>query len=334
MPDAQVPVTMRAWHVTTHAEPASALRLATLPVPQPGPGEVLVRVGAVAANFPDVLLCRGEYQVRPELPFSPGIECSGTVAVLGEGVAGVSVGDRIVVAAIGVLAEYAVVQAAAIHRIPDALDDVRAAGLTIAYQTAWFALHRRARLAAGEWLLVHAAAGGVGAAAVQLGAAAGARVIGVVGSEAKAQVARNAGASHVLLRSDDLVTEIKRITEGHGADVVFDPVGGDAFDVSTRSVAFEGRIVVIGFASGTIPTLAMNRPLMRNYSVVGLYWGLYQSRAPHLVAEAHEELVRLFEAGTIAPVIDHTVPFDEAPAALTALATGTTVGRVVVTVAG
>lgn len=332
MSHTQLPATMRAWQVTTLGEPAAALQLVTLPIPEPGAGQALIRVGAVAANFPDVLLCRGEYQVKPELPFSPGIECSGTIVALGEGVTGVSVGDRIVVPEIGVLSEYAVVQAAAIQRIPDSLDDASAAGLTIAYQTAWFALHRRAHIQPGEWLLVHAAAGGVGAAAVQLGVAAGARVIGVVGSEAKAEVARAAGAEHVVLRGDDIASEVKRITAGHGADVVFDPVGGDAFTASTKSVAFEGRIVVIGFASGTIPTLAMNRPLMRNYSVVGLYWGLYQERAPHLVTEAHEELVRLFEAGTISPTIDHTVPFAEAPAALTALATGNTVGRVVIEV--
>ncbi len=143
---------------------------------------MLLRVGAVAANFPDVLLARGQYQVRPELPFTPGVECSGTVAALGDGVTGVAVGDRVVAAKIGVLAEYAVVPASAVQKIPDALTDVAASGLTIAYQTAWFALHRRAELRAGEWLLVHAAAGGVGAATVQLGAAAGARVIGVVGS--------------------------------------------------------------------------------------------------------------------------------------------------------
>lgn len=333
MSNTQAPETMQAWRVTTLGEPAEALTLTTVPTPRPSAGEVLVRVGAVAANFPDVLLARGEYQVKPELPFTPGVECSATVAELGEGVTGLSVGERIVVPMIGVLAEYAAVPANAVRRIPESLDNVRAAGLMIAYQTAWFALHRRAQIQSGEWLLVHAAAGGVGAAAVQLGVAAGARVIGVVGSEAKAQVVRDAGAEHVVLRSDDVAAEVKRITEGRGANVAFDPVGGAAFEASTRSIAFEGRIVVIGFASGTIPELAMNRPLIKNYAILGLYWGLYQERAPELVAEAHEELIKLFEAGKISPVVDHTVPFAEAPAALTALATGNTVGRVVVEVA-
>lgn len=328
-----LPDTMRAWRVTSLGEPADALSLDEVAVPAPAPGEVLLRVAAVAANFPDVLLARGQYQVKPALPFVPGIECSATIAALGDGVDGLAVGDRVVAAKIGVLAEYAVVPAEAVQKIPDAVTAVAAAGLTIAYQTAWFALHRRAALRPGEWLLVHAAAGGVGAATVQLGAAAGARVIGVVGSEAKGAVALAAGAEHVVTRGvDDIAASVKELTGGHGADVVFDPVGGDAFTASTRCVAFEGRIVVIGFASGEIPTLTVSHTLVKNYSVVGLYWGLYQERFPGLVAEAHLDLMRLFAAGAIDPVVDHVVPFAQAPAALTALASGTTVGRVVVEV--
>ncbi|MGL3148777.1 NADPH:quinone oxidoreductase family protein [Microbacterium sp. A82] len=329
----EVPQSMRAWQVTSLGEPAEALTQQSVPTPVPAEGEVLIRVAAVAANFPDVLLARGEYQVKPELPFIPGVECSGTVIGVGTGVSTHAVGDRVVAGKIGVLAEYAAVDAASVHAIPESFDFNAASGLNIAYQTAWFALHRRAKLQAGEWLLVHAAAGGVGAATVQLGVAAGARVIGVVGSEAKAEVARAAGAEHVILRGDDIVAEVKRITGGHGADVVFDPVGGAAFTASTRAVAFEGRIVVIGFASGEIPQLTVSHALVKNYAVLGLYWGLYQERLPHLVDEAHDELIRLFEAGKIAPVIDSVVAFDEAPAAITKLATGTTVGRVVIQIA-
>lgn len=327
------PETMRVWRVTRLGEPADALELDVVPVPSPGAGEVLLRVGAVAANFPDVLLARGQYQVKPELPFVPGIECSGTVVALGVGVEGLAVGDRVAAAKIGVLAEYATVPATAVQPIPDALSDVAAAGLTIAYQTAWFALHRRAGIQPGEWLLVQAAAGGVGAAAVQLGVAAGARVIGVVGSPGKAEVARAAGAEFTVIRGvDDIAASVKEITAGHGADVVFDPVGGAAFQASTKCVAFEGRIVVIGFASGEIPSLAVSHTLVKNYGVLGLYWGLYQERYPELVADAHADLMRLFEAGAIAPVVDSVVPFDRAPDALTALASGATVGRVVVEV--
>ena len=232
------------------------MTLDVVATPEPGAGEVLVRVRAVAANFPDVLLCRGQYQVKPELPFVPGVEFVGEVVALGDGVTGFAPGDRVLGSKIGVLAEYAVLPASDVWAAPDALTDAEASGLTVAYQTAWFGLHRRAALQPGEWLLVHAAAGGVGLAAVQLGAAAGARVIGVVGSDAKAAVAKDAGAEVVLVRGvDDIAAAVKAATGGHGADVVFDPVGGDAFDASTRCVAFEGRILVVGFAGGRIPTV-------------------------------------------------------------------------------
>ncbi|NLP84139.1 NADPH:quinone oxidoreductase family protein [Microbacterium sp. CFH 90308] len=329
-----VPAEMRAWRVTRLGEPAEALSLDVVPVPAPGPGEVLVRVASVAANFPDVLLCRGEYQVKPELPFSPGIELVGTVAAAGADVSGVAVGDRVVGSKIGVLSEYAVLPASDVWRAPDALADAEAAGLTVAYQTAWFGLHRRAALRSGEWLLVHAAAGGVGLAAVQLGAAAGARVIGVVGSEAKAAVARDAGAEVVLVRgADDLVAGVKAATGGHGADVVFDPVGGAAFEASTKCVAFEGRIIVVGFAGGRIQSLPAGHLLVKNYSVVGLHWGLYPRVRPDLIDDARAELTRLAGDGVVRPVVDRVVPFAQAPEALTALAGGSTVGRVVIQVA-
>lgn len=331
--DSAIPESMRAWRVTALGEPADALSLDDVPVPQPGPGEVLVRVAAVAANFPDVLLARGQYQVRPELPFVLGIECVGRVAALGSGVDGFSVGDRIVASKIGVLAEYAVLPASDVWAAPDALTDAEASGLTVAYQTAWFGLHRRAALQPGEWLLVHAAAGGVGLAAVQLGAAAGARVIGVVGSAAKAQVVKDAGGEVVLVRGeDDLVSAVKAATGGHGADVVFDPVGGAAFEASTKCIAFEGRIIVVGFAGGAIQSLPAGHVLVKNYSVLGLHWGLYPTVRPDLIDVARAELTRLADDGAARPVVDHVVPFDEAPAALTALASGATVGRVVIEV--
>ncbi|MCP2635239.1 NADPH:quinone oxidoreductase family protein [Microbacterium sp. HD4P20] len=328
-----IPAEMRAWRVTRLAEPAEALSLDVVPVPTPGPDEVLVRVASVAANFPDVLLCRGEYQVKPELPFSPGIELVGTVVAAGADVSRVAVGDRVVGSKIGVLAEYAVLPASDVWIAPRALSDAEAAGLTVAYQTAWFGLHRRAALQAGEWLLVHAAAGGVGLAAVQLGAASGARVIGVVGSEAKAAVARDAGAEVVLVRgADDLVAGVKTATGGHGADVVFDPVGGAAFEASTKCIAFEGRIIVVGFAGGQIQALPAGHVLVKNYSVVGLHWGLYPRVRPDLIDDARAELTRLADDGVVRPVVDRVVPFAQAPEALTALAGGSTVGRVVIAV--
>jgi len=324
---------MRAWHVTRHGEPEEVLELVDVPDPVPGPGEVLIRVAAVAANFPDVLLSRGEYQVRPPLPFTPGIELSGTVVAVGDGVEDLAPGQRVVGSGIGVLSELAVLPAGDVHPAPDALDDIAAAGLMIAYQTAWFGLHRRGRMRAGDWVLVHAAAGGVGAAAVQLAVAAGARVIGVVGSAAKTDVARAAGAEAVLRRdADDIAARVKEITDGHGADVVFDPVGGAAFTASTKCIAFEGRLVVVGFASGEIPQAAANHALVKNYSIDGLHWALYAQRRPDLVREAHAELTRLAAEGAIRPVVHEVVPFLEAPAAIQLLAGGTTTGRIVIEV--
>ncbi|MCA5893487.1 NADPH:quinone oxidoreductase family protein [Isoptericola sp. NEAU-Y5] len=334
---ATLPQTMRAWQVVRHGEPAQVLERADLPVPQPAADEVLVRVRAVAVNFPDALLARGQYQVQPDLPFVPGIELCGDVVALGADAhgSGLQVGDRVVGSKIGVLAQYAAVPVAAVREAPESLDDAQASALTIAYQTAWFGLHRRAALQAGEWLLVHAAAGGVGTAACQLGAAAGARVIGVVGSEAKADVARAAGAEHVIVRDADggIAARVKELTAGSGADVVFDPVGGASFEQSTRCIALEGRIVVVGFASGEIPPVRANHALVKNYSVLGLHWALYQQRRPELVDAAHAELARLAEAGPVRPVIQDVVGFDDAPGAVQRLADGRTTGRLVIRVA-
>jgi len=325
--------TMRAWRVHRNGEPREVMSLDEVDRPAPGPGQALVRVLAVAVNFPDVLLARGEYQVRPEPPFVPGIEMCAEVVEVGADVDRVAVGDRVVGSHIGVLSEYAVLDQGLLHRAPAALDDAQAAALTVAYQTAWFGLHRRAGLREGETLLVHAAAGGVGTAACQLGVAAGARVIGVVGSEAKAAVARAAGAEHVLLRSDDVAARVKELTGGGGADVVFDPVGGSSFAASTKCIAFEGRIVVVGFASGEIPPVRANHALVKNYGVLGLHWGLYAQRDPALVDAAHADLVRLADAGAVRPVVADVVDLTKAPEAIELLATGTTTGRLVVEVA-
>ncbi len=327
----------RAWQVTHHGEPEAAMSLRDVVVPAPGPGQVLVRVRAMALGFPDVLLARGAYQVRPPLPFTPGVECVGDVVALGPGVGDGLLGSRVVGTADlphGSLGGYALAPAGDVHLAPESLDDARAAGLHIAYQTGWFALHRRARLQRGEALLVHAAAGGVGSAAVQLGVAAGARVVAVVGGGAKVDVARGLGAHVVLDRTnDDLVAAIKDATGGRGADVVFDPVGGDAFAASTRAVAFEGRIVVVGFASGEIPSVATNHALVKNYSVLGLHWGLYTHRAPELVREAHREICALADAGVVDPLVGERLGLDRATDGLTRLAAAGTTGRLVVEIA-
>ena len=326
---------MRAWQVDELGEPAEVMRLRDgLPQPEPGPGQVLVRVRAAAVNFPDALMVRGHYQVRPPLPFTPGVELCGVVEALGEGATGWSPGDRVIgnpVLPGGAFAEYALLEASAVFRAPDALDDAEAAALHIGYQTAWFALHRRAALRPGETLLVHAAAGGVGSAAVQLGKAAGARVIGVVGGADKAEVARRLGADLVVDRTaGDFVTAVKEATGGRGADVVFDPVGGDAYTGSAKCVAFEGRIVVVGFAAGTIPTPSLNHALVKNYSILGLHWGLYNTRDPQAVRAAHEELAKLAGQGVVRPLVSARLPLADAAAGVQLVADGRSTGRVVV----
>ncbi|WP_329493296.1 NADPH:quinone oxidoreductase family protein [Kitasatospora herbaricolor] len=326
---------MRAWQVDELGEPSEVMRLRE-PAgrPDPGPGQVRVRVRAAAVNFPDALMVRGHYQVRPPLPFTPGVELCGVVEALGGGVSDLTPGDRVIgnpVLPGGAFAEYALLEAAAVYAAPDALDDAEAAALHIGYQTAWFALHRRAALRPGETLLVHAAAGGVGSAAVQLGKAAGARVIGVVGGAAKAAVARELGADLVVDRTaEDFVAVVKEATGGLGADVVFDPVGGDAYTGSTKCVAFEGRIVVVGFAAGQIPAPALNHALVKNYSILGLHWGLYNTRDPRAVRAAHEELCKLAEQGVVRPLVSARLPLAEAAAGVQLVADGRSTGRVVV----
>ncbi|MFI7082838.1 NADPH:quinone oxidoreductase family protein [Streptomyces anulatus] len=315
---------MQAWRVHRNGEPGEVMRLEETDRPTPGDGQVLVEVRAANVNFPDALLCRGQYQVRPPLPFTPGVEVCGTTED----------GRRVLATPAlphGGFADYVVADEAALLPAPDALDDAEAAALHIGYQTGWFGLHRRARLQPGETLLVHAAAGGVGSAAIQLGRAAGAKVIGVVGGPEKAAVARELGCDLVIdRRSEDIVAAVKDATGGRGADVVYDPVGGDAYAKSAKCVAFEGRILVVGFASGVIPTPGLNHALVKNYSVVGLHWGLYNSKDPAAVRACHDELTKLAEQGIVKPLVSERVAMAQAAAAVQRVADGTSTGRIVV----
>ena len=315
---------MQAWRVHHTGEPHEVLSLEEAARPEPGPGQVLLKVRATSVNFPDALLCRGRYQQRPPLPFTPGIEICGQTED----------GRRVIAIPSlphGGFAEYALADAAGLLPAPDVLDDAEAAALHIAYQTSWFGLHRRARIRPGETLLIHAAAGGVGSAAVQLGRAAGARVIGVVGGRAKAHVARTLGCDLVIDRhTEDVVAVVREATHGHGADVVYDPVGGQAYAQSARCVAFEGRIVVVGFASGTIPTPALNHALLKNYAILGLHWGLYQTRDPQAVLDCHGQLTALAAKRAIEPLVSERVPLSAAADAVQRVADGATTGRVVV----
>ncbi|MFD7540505.1 NADPH:quinone oxidoreductase family protein [Streptomyces sp. NPDC001571] len=315
---------MQAWRVHENGEPGEVMRLDEVDRPEPGPGRLLLRVRAANINFPDALLCRGQYQIRPPLPFTPGVEICGETED----------GRRVIANPAlphGGLAEYVVADEEALLPAPEALDDAEAAALHIGYQTGFFGLHRRAHLQEGETLLVHAAAGGVGSAAVQLGKAAGARVIGVVGGQQKAAVARELGCDLVIdRRTDDIVAAVKEATGGRGADVIYDPVGGDAYAKSAKCVAFEGRIVIVGFASGSVPAPALNHALVKNYSIVGLHWGLYAQKDPASIARCHEQLTRLAAEGAIKPLISERVPLKDAAAAVQRVADGTTTGRVVV----
>ncbi|MFF7526078.1 NADPH:quinone oxidoreductase family protein [Streptomyces pseudovenezuelae] len=319
---------MQAWQVHENGEPSEVMRLADVARPEPGDGQVLLKVRAANINFPDVLMCRGHYQVRPPLPFTPGVEICGETED----------GRRVIAnpaLPYGGFAEYAVADAAAVLTAPDSLDDAEAAALHIGYQTGWFGLHRRARLEAGETLLVHAAAGGVGSAAVQLGKAAGATVIGVVGGAEKAAVARELGCDVVVdRRSEDVVAAVKEATGGRGADVIYDPVGGEAYTQSTKVVAFEGRIVVVGFAGGTIPSPGLNHALVKNYAILGLHWGLYNTKNPKLVQHCHEQLTELAARGAIKPLISERVPLAGAADAVQRLGDGVTTGRIAVVPTG
>ena len=325
--------TMQAWQVHRLGEPQEVLSLGTVPEPTPGPGQVKVRVLAAAANFPDVLMCRGLYQVRPDLPFTPGVELCGEIVELGPDVIGLAVGDRVIgspVAPAGAFAELALMEASTTFPAPTGLDDAQASALYIGHQTSWFALHHRTHISAGDVLLVHAAAGGVGSAAVQLGKAAGATVIGVVGNADKAEVARELGADIGVDRHhEDFVDVVKQATDGRGADIVYDPVGGDTYQRSTKCVAFEGRILVIGFAGGEIQSAPLNHALVKNYSIVGLHWGLYTQRDPALVRRCHDELTALADSGAAIPIVSERLSMGEQPAGLQRLADGETTGRVV-----
>jgi NADPH:quinone reductase len=325
---------MKAWQVTDVGEPAEVMRLHEVPDPTPGPRQLMVQVRSCALNFPDVLLCRGEYQIRPPLPFTPGVELCGEVIATGAEVAGFAPGDRVIGTPAlprGALAELALMDTSDAFPAPDSLDDDRAAALHIAYQTAWFALHRRADLQAGQTLVVHAGAGGVGSAAVQLGKAAGARVIAVVGGAEKVKVATDLGADVAIDRREhELIPTLKEATGRHGADVIFDPVGGAAYEASTKCIAFEGRIVVVGFASGTIPAPMLAHALVKNYSIVGLHWGLYRTYDFAAVTRTHDRLSALAADGAVAPLIGGRLALEEAVDGLTQLGAGDTVGRVVV----
>jgi NADPH:quinone reductase len=326
---------VRALRVGRLGEPAAVLELVEVPEPVPAAGQVLVRVLATPVNFADALMCRGEYQLKPEPPFTPGVEVCGEVVAPGPDVLGIARGERVVGRAAlphGGFAEFAVLDAGATHPAPPDLEDAEASALLIGYQTAWFGLHRRARLQRGEVLLVHAAAGGTGGAAVQLGQQAGARVIAVVSGPEKVEVARALGADVVVdRRTTDFMDVVRHETGGRGADVVFDPVGGDTYRRSTKCIAFEGRIVVVGFAGGEIQSVPLGHALVKNYSVLGLHWDLYNRYDAAAVRGCHAELTAMAARGEVRPLVSERLPLDQVASGVQRLLDGATTGRIAYT---
>ncbi|MDP3713151.1 MAG: NADPH:quinone oxidoreductase family protein [Mycobacteriales bacterium] len=302
---------MRAVQVTTLDGP-EAVRVVDLPEPDPA-GKVVVEVHAAGVNFPDVLQTRGLYQIKPELPFVPGSEVAGTV-VSGDGF---TVGQR--VAAFpgwGGYAERVAVDPGMVFPLPDRVSFAAGAALPMNYLTVDFALVRRAELRAGETVLVHGAAGGIGVASIQLAKVLGATVVAVVSTEDKAAVVREAGADHVVVGAEGFLPQVKELTGGRGVDVVVDPVGGDRFTDSLRSMAPEGRLLVIGFTAGAIPEVKVNRLLLNNLSVVGVGWGAFWMRDPAYLQEQWARLLLFLEDGRLVPLVGSTHPLEDAAAAL------------------
>ncbi len=323
---------MRAIAVDRWME-AADLQVSEIAEPETSEGTLKVEVRAAGCNFFDILMVQGKYQVKPPFPFVPGGEISGVVRELGVGVEGFEVGDRILApAGLGGFAEVAVVPASAACALPDAMSFAEGAALPIVYPTSYAGLVYRADLQAGEDLLVHAAAGGVGIAAVQIGKALGARVIATAGGADKLAIARASGADDLIdYREEDFVAHVMELTGGKGADVIYDSVGGDVFDRSLKCIAWSGRLLVIGFASGRIPEVRVNRILLKNIGVIGLHWGPHVSKEPAKVAETFERLFELYREEKIRPVIFKTYALEDLPVALAELATRKTYGKLIVT---
>ncbi len=327
---------MKAWRVNDWCEP-DQMEFTDIPIPEPKAGEIRIKNRAAALNFFDILMIQGKYQVKPPRPFTPGSEVAGVVDAVGEDVAEFNLGDRVQAmtsgASGGTYCEYSIAPAGKAFRIPEAMSFEEGAAMPVIYQTSYFALTHRTQIERGEWLLVHAGAGGVGMSATQIGKALGARVIVTAGSEEKLEFCLSQGAEYALnYRDASWVDQVRQITGGRGADVIYDPVGGEVFDLSTKCIAPEGRLLVIGFAGGTIPSIAANRILLKDISIVGVHWGFYVERNPAYLAATQAELLRMYEAGQIEPIVSQTFALADAVAALTALATRKTYAKVVLTI--
>jgi NADPH2:quinone reductase len=313
----------------------SVLQVKEVPTPEPGPGDVVVRVGAAGVNFPDILSVAGTYQHKQQVPFIPGMEGAGAVHAVGSEVRGWKPGDKVIFGVRpGAFAEYAkVTKPDAMMRLPEGWSEIEGAGYRVAAHTAYHSLVHRAGTKKGDVVLVHGASGGVGLAAVQLARHLGAHVIATGGDDARlAVVKKHGGADHVVnYRTTDFVAAVRELTGGHGADVIYDPVGGDAFDAALRSIAWGGRLLVIGFASGRIPQAPANYILIKNCAVMGVLWGLSLRRDPGLGEAGYKELFAWWSAGKLKPFISRKVPLEKTAEALALMMQRKVTGKIVLT---
>jgi NADPH2:quinone reductase len=319
---------MNAWLVHDWCTPEQ-MQWTDLPLPEPGPGQVRVKVAAAALNFLDTLMIGGRYQERPPLPFAPGVELSGTVDAITED-AGLAIGERVCgLVPYGAFAQYACVDAADLSPVPEAVDLATAAALPVVYGTAHHALVERGRLRAGETLLVRAAAGGGGRATVQLGRALGLRVLAAAGGSDKCALCLEHGAEQAFdYRDPAWAEQVKAATDGRGVDAVFDPVGGDYTGQALRLLAFGGRLLIVGFAAGTIPEIPANRLLLKDLSALGVVWGAWRRRNRPAAAKQMAALFDLWRQGDIAPLVSQRRPLREAPQAIADLGARRTTGKV------
>lgn len=322
---------MKALVCHALSEDLSGVDIRDVPMPAPKAGEVLIKVAATSVNFPDILLTQGKYQLKLAPPFTPGMDISGTVAAIGEGVTGFDIGEAVCGGArFGGFAEYAVVKAEGLQKKPDNLSHEQAASYSAAYLTAYVALVRRGNLKAGETLLVHGASGGVGMAAVDVGKLLGATVIATGGSDEKLAKVKAYGADHVFNTAGGFRQEVKDLTNGRGADVIYDPVGGDVFDESVRCIAFDGRLLVIGFTSGRIATVSTNMPLIKGFSVVGVRAGEYGRQFPERGADNVTQIWNWARKGKTRPAVHAALPLERALDGFRMLINREVVGKVLI----
>jgi NADPH2:quinone reductase len=323
---------MQGWQQTQLGDPWEHLALNDIPTPEPSSGQIRVRVAATDLNFADILQCQGSYQVKLEVPFTPGMNSAGTVTASAPD-SGFKPGERVVGPTLGPhggYAEEAILLASQAHRLPDGVSTTDASAIHVTYGTAWFALHQRGHLQPGETVLVLAGAGGVGSAAIDLAKVHGCWVIAAAGGSEKVETCRSLGADAVIdYTSEDLYERVMTLTDRRGVDVVYDPVGGRYFDIARRLVAWEGRLLVIGFASGTIPTAPANHALVKNYSVVGVHMGGYRNRPDQTPFDTcYNSLHQMLVEGKLSPLVSERIGIRDLPDALHRLANRQTTGRI------